>query len=203
MPDFSYEQELIHRGYRNVVGIDETSRGSLIGPVYAGAVVLAPDMIDFFADYVKDSKKMSEKKRNEICDIITSSSLWSIGEASSQEIDELNILQATKLAMYRAVNTLSKADFLLIDGNMTFEDVFDLPYTSIVKGDDKSLSIAAASIVAKTYQVSQMKWFDRMYPGYGLAQNKGYGTKKHIEAIEKLGPCEIHRKTFGRVREYC
>jgi ribonuclease HII len=203
MPDFSYEQELIDRGYLNVAGVDECSRGSLIGPVYAGAVILAPDMLDFFAEYVKDSKKMSEKKRGEICDIITHSCMWSIGEASSQEIDDLNILQATKLAMYRAVNGISKADFLLIDGNMSFQDVFDLPYTSIVKGDDKSLSIAAASIVAKTYQVAQMKWFDRMYPGYGLAQNRGYGTVQHCKAIEKLGPCEIHRKSFNRVKEYC
>lgn len=203
MPDYRYEQELIHRGYSQVAGVDECSRGSLIGPVYAGAVILAPDMIDFFSDYVKDSKKMSEKKRREICDIIKSSCKCAVGEASSQEIDDMNILRATKLAMYRAINQLPTTDFLLIDGNMSFEDVFDLPYTSIVKGDDKSLSIAAGSILAKTYQVEQMKLFDQKYPGYGLAQNKGYGTKKHIEAIEKLGPCEIHRKSFNRVREYC
>lgn len=203
MPDFRYEEELIHRGYTQIAGVDECSRGSLIGPVYAGAVILAPDMVDFFGDYVRDSKKLSEKKRNGICDIITSSCAWAIGEASSTEIDDLNILQATKLAMYRAVTKLPATDFLLIDGNMSFQDVFDIPYESIVKGDDKSLSVAAASIVAKTYQVAQMKWFDRMYPGYGLAQNKGYGTKKHIDAIAKLGPCEIHRKSFNRVREYC
>jgi ribonuclease HII len=203
MPDFRYEEELKARGYLHIAGIDECSRGSLIGPVYAGAVILAPDMIDFFGDYVKDSKKMSEKKRNEICDIITSSCIWAIGEASNVEIDSFNILEATKLAMFRAVKELPTADFLLIDGNMKFNHIFETPYESIVKGDDKSLSIAAGSIVAKTYQVSQMKFFDRMYPGYGLSSNKGYGTKQHIEAIEKLGPCDLHRKSFGRVREYC
>ena len=202
MPDFSYEQGLESKGYLHVAGLDETSRGSLIGPVYAGAVILAPDMIEFFGEYVKDSKKLSEKKRNGICDIITSSCAWSIGEASHEEIDAFNILEATKLAMFRAVKALPSADFLLIDGNMKFENIFDVPYESIVKGDDKSLSVAAASIVAKTYQVAQMKLFDRLFPGYGLSKNKGYGTKQHIEAIRELGPCELHRKSFRRVNEY-
>lgn len=202
MPNLDYEQDLNSKGYLHVAGMDECSRGSLLGPVYAAAVILSPYMLDFFGDYVKDSKKLSEKRRLEINDIIVTTCKWSIGEASAAEIDAYNILYSTKLAMRRAVLGLSEADFLLIDGNMTFKDFFDKPYESIVKGDDKSLSIAAASIVAKTYQVAQMHGFDKMYPGYGLAKNKGYGTKQHIEAIKELGPCELHRKTFKRVREY-
>ncbi len=202
MPDFTFEQDLLDKGYRNVAGIDECSRGSLIGPVYACAVVMDLDLIDLFKEHVNDSKKLTEKKRGAMNDLITTSCKWSIGESSSSEIDVFNILNATKLAMQRAVAGLNDVDFLLIDGNMKFDDIFDIPYQSIVKGDAKCLSIASASIVAKTYQCSQMRWFDRMYPGYGLASNKGYGTKKHCKAIEELGPCEIHRKTFKRVREY-
>lgn len=200
MPNFTFEEELLDKGYLNIAGADETSRGVLIGPVFAGAVILSQDLVPLFSTILDDSKKLSEKKRREYSDLIKASCKWAIGEASTQEVDDLNILEATKLAMFRAWSQLKDVDYLLIDGNMTF--AIDMPYKSIVKGDSKSLSIAAASIIAKDYQCAYMYELDKLYPLYQLANCKGYGTVQHCKAIEKYGPCPEHRQTFKRVREF-
>lgn len=203
MPTFDLEYELIDKGYVNVFGIDESARGNLAGSVYAAAVRLDLALIESFGKFVDDSKKISMKKREEIADIIKVTCQWSIGTASNVEIDEINILEATKLAMQRAVAQHKDVDYLLIDGNMSFRGIFgDVPYQSIIKGDATCLSIAAASILAKTEQCQAMLEFDKLYPQYGFASNRGYGTKKHREAIVKHGVTPIHRKTFKRVREF-
>ena len=201
MPSYSLEEEYMKRGFYKIAGVDECSRGSLIGPVYAGAVILNEDMVNTFTKILDDSKKLSANKRRDLAALITATCEWAIGEASAEEVDKLNILNATQVAMFRAIDKLSNVDFLLIDGNMKFDDMFN-NYLSVVKGDAKSISIAAASIVAKEHQCNMMVEFDKQYPGYGLSQNKGYGTKKHKEAIAQLGPCPIHRKTFKGVQEY-
>lgn len=203
MPDYELELELLDKGYTIISGMDECSRGSLFGPVYAAAVVLPEDTVKILQRFIKDSKKLTAKKRKELSDLIKRMGYWSIGEASNKEIDDFNILEATKMAMTRALASISlPVDFVLIDGSMSFEEYFDIPYTSLIKGDDRSVSVAAASIVAKEYQCEQMLAYHAKYPYYDLNNNKGYGTKKHIEAIEKYGPCDLHRKTFKRVMEY-
>ncbi len=202
MPNYEIEYELTSKCYQHIVGVDECSRGSLIGSVYAGAVILNRTMVNVFSTLLDDSKKLSPTKRHDLSYIVKATCTWAIGEASAEEIDKLNILNATQLAMYRAVEKLPHVDYILIDGNMKFDDMFD-NYESIVKGDAKCLSISAASIVAKEYQCNIMLELDKQYPGYDLAHCKGYGTKKHKEAIAKLGPCPLHRKTFGGVKEYC
>lgn len=202
MPNFNLEIELKDKGYLNIAGCDETSRGSLIGSVFAGAVILSEDLLDVFEKNLNDSKKLSEKKRRELSDLIKATCKWAIGSASSLEIEELNILNATKLAMSRAINQLDNVDYALVDGNMSMSDVLDISYESIIKGDAKCLSIAAASIIAKEAQCQYMYDLDKIYPQYSLAKHKGYGTVLHREAIIKYGPCDLHRKTFGGVREF-
>lgn len=202
MPDFSLETELKEKGYFCIVGADETSRGSLIGSVFAGAVILSEDLLDIFEKNLNDSKKLSEKKRRELSDLIKATCKWAIGSASSLEIEELNILNATKLAMSRAINQLENVDYVLVDGNMEMDTVLGISYESIIKGDAKCLSIAAASIIAKEAQCQYMYDLDKIYPQYSLAKHKGYGTALHREAIMKYGPCELHRKTFGGVKEF-
>ena len=202
MPDFSLETVLKEKGYFNIAGSDETSRGSLIGSVFAGAVIITEDLLDVFEKTLNDSKKLSEKKRRELSDLIKATCSWSIGTASVEEIDEINILNATKLAMSRAIDQLAVVDYVLVDGNMHMGDILDIPYESIVKGDVKCLSIAAASIIAKEAQCQYMYDLDKIYPQYGLAKHKGYGTAFHLKAIAEYGPCDIHRKTFGGVREF-
>jgi len=202
MPNFDLEIELKDKGYLNIVGCDETSRGSLIGAVFAGAVVIPDDMVQVFEGILDDSKKLSEKKRVEFNHLIKATCSWSIGVASVWEIDDINILNATKLAMSRAISQLTSVDYVLVDGNMFMDDVLSVPYKSIVKGDSKCLSISAASIIAKEAQCQYMYDLDKLYPQYGLAKNKGYGTAMHLKAIAEYGPCDLHRKTFGGVREF-
>ncbi|MBE6769249.1 MAG: ribonuclease HII [Ruminococcaceae bacterium] len=194
MPDFSYENEKREQGYKFVCGIDEAGRGPLAGPVCAAAVILPPDL-DF--EGVNDSKKLSEKKREMLYEEITEKAIsWSVAFASVNEIEEHNILGATYIAMQRAVESLKvPADFALIDGNRTPPSL-KIPSLTVVKGDSKSLSIAAASIIAKVTRDRLLLEYDAIYPQYKFSQHKGYGTKVHIEAIREFGPCDIHRPSF-------
>ena len=190
---YRYENELKDKGYKLVCGTDEAGAGPLAGPVFAAAVILKND---FKIDGLNDSKKLSEKKREYLYDIIKENALsYNIASVSETEIDEINILNARMEAMRRAVNGLSiKPDFLLIDGNRNPDALKDS--LCIVGGDAASASVAAASILAKVSRDRLMKELDNAYPGYGFAKHKGYGTKEHIEALKRLGPCKIHRLTF-------
>ena len=190
-----YENELYRKGIKLIAGIDEVGRGPLVGPVVTAAVILKED---FFDERINDSKKISEKKREELYNIIMENAVSvGIGISSEQIIDEINILEATKRAMKEAVNNLNvKPEYLLIDAVKL--DI-DIPSTSIIKGDAKSQSIAAASIIAKVTRDRMMYELDQLHPEYDFKSNKGYGTKKHIEAIYKYGPLKEHRKTFAPI----
>jgi ribonuclease HII len=201
VPDFSIETALKDTGHEWVAGVDECGRGVLAGDVTAAAVVMNPSMVDIFKGILKDSKKLSHKKRLELRDLIVATCDFSICSLSNSIVDEINILEATKLAMKIALDDLKVCDFAIIDGNMKFTDL-RMPYQSVVKGDDRSLSIAAASIIAKVHRDLEMIKLDKKYPMYGFGKHKGYGTKMHREAIVKYGPCDIHRTTFKGVKEY-
>ena len=194
MPDFSCENEARSKGYKLVCGVDEAGRGPLAGPVCAAAVIL-PDNCEI--EGLNDSKKISEKKREALFDIIKEKAIsYSIAYGSLEEIEEYNILEATYLAMNRAIEGLNtKADFALIDGNRVPKGI-KIPCETVVKGDSKSCSIAAASILAKVTRDRLMLEYDKKYPQYLFAQHKGYGTKAHYEAIKQHGVCEIHRLSF-------
>lgn len=193
MVDYSWEQKAKEQGYSLVCGIDEAGRGPLAGPVYAAAVIL-PDGLELPG--LNDSKKLTEKKREELFSLICEKAIaYGIGCASEQEIDEINILQATYLAMRRAVEELPvPADYALVDGNRM--PPLAIPGETIVKGDASSASIAAASILAKVSRDRVMKMMDEVYPQYQFAKHKGYGTKLHVEMLREYGPSPIHRKTF-------
>lgn len=193
MPNYEYENSKYESGYTAVCGCDEAGRGPLCGPVVAAAVILPRDIV---IEGLDDSKKLTEKKREKLFDIIKEKAIaYAIAEASPEEIDEINILNASMLAMRRAVAALSvKADFALIDGNCSRG--FDIPTETVVKGDAKSYSIAAASILAKVTRDRGCLELDREYPQYGIAKHKGYPTKEHMDAVRKYGPSPIHRKSF-------
>ena len=193
MPSFDYENKHYDEGYAFVCGCDEAGRGPLCGPVVAAAVILPRDVE---IDGLNDSKKLSEKKREKLFPIIIEKAIsYAIAEASPAEIDELNILNASMLAMRRAVEALSvKADFALIDGNCSRG--FAIPTETVVGGDAKSMSIAAASILAKVTRDRLCIEDDKLYPEYNIAKHKGYPTKDHMEAVRTYGPSPIHRKTF-------
>ena len=193
MPSFEYEEKHYAEGYAAVCGCDEAGRGPLCGPVVAAAVILPRDLV---LDGLDDSKKLTEKKRERLFDIIKEKAVaYAIAEASPAEIDEINILNASMLAMKRAVEALPvKADFALIDGNTSRG--FDIPTETIVKGDSKSYSVAAASILAKVTRDRSCLELDAMYPEYGIAKHKGYPTKDHMDAVRRLGATEIYRKSF-------
>ena len=177
-------------------GVDEVGRGPLAGPVVTAAVILDPGNIPHS---LNDSKKLSAKKRALISKEILATAECAFGEASLEEIDELNILHATMLAMQRAVANLPrKVDHILVDGNRLPQ--FDAPASAIIKGDQKSVSIAAASIIAKEKRDLLMKKLHEMHPEYGWNQNSGYGTKMHMEALNLVGPCRFHRKSFAPIR---
>ena len=175
-------------------GCDEAGRGCLAGSVYAAAVILPPD---FSNDLLNDSKQLTEKQRYELRPIIESSAIaWAVGVVTAEEIDRINILKASFLAMTRAINALSvKPEYLIIDGNR-FYNTTGIPYNTIVKGDGKYMSIAAASVLAKTYRDDYMNSIAAEYPAYGWDINKGYPTKKHRAAIAEHGISPYHRKTF-------
>ena len=188
-----YENELKEKGYRYICGVDEAGRGPLAGEVYAAAVILKADEI---IEGVNDSKKLSEKKRDVLFKTIQEKALaYSVAFASVEEIEEMNILQATLLAMKRAVETLNiTPDYAIIDGNKIPN--LTVPCQAIVKGDAKSMSIASASILAKVSRDRKMKEYALQYPQYGFEKHKGYGTKIHIEALKQYGACAIHRQSF-------
>lgn len=188
-----FEKEALAKGYKSVCGVDEAGRGPLAGPVCAAAVILPEGVI---IDGVNDSKKLSEKKRESLFDVIREQALsYSIAYATVDEIEEINILNATMLAMRRAIDGLDiKADYAMIDGNKI--PPLDIDAECIVKGDAKSMSIACASILAKVSRDRLLYKYAEEYPMYGFDKHKGYGTKVHIEAILKYGPCPYHRKSF-------
>lgn len=193
-PDFTFERAAAERGFKAVCGVDEAGRGPLAGPVVAAAVILPDGCV---IEQLNDSKKLSEKKRERLFDIITERALaYSIAEASVDEIERYNILGATFWAMCRAVDGLKlPADYVLIDGDK-IPPQLDIPAESIIKGDARSCSIAAASILAKVTRDRMLVEMDARFPQYGFAGHKGYGTKAHTDAILKYGPCELHRPSF-------
>lgn len=192
--DYFYEQNAVNAGYKVVCGIDEAGRGPLAGPVHAAAVILP---IGLEIEGLNDSKKLTEKKREQLFDVICEKAIdYSIGVATEKEIDEINILNATFLAMHRAVEGLKiKPDYALIDGNQ-YPKIPFVAEETVVKGDAKSMSIAAASILAKVSRDRFMLEKAKEYPEYCFEKHKGYGTKVHYEAIKEFGPSPIHRLTF-------
>ena len=193
-----FENELYESGIKYIAGIDEVGRGPLVGPVVTAAVILPKD---FYDERINDSKKLTEKKREQLYDVIMENAVSvGIGISSEDVIDDINILEATKKAMIEAVNNLSvKPEHLLIDA---VKLNVDIPQTSIIKGDAKSESIAAASIIAKVTRDRMMIELDKEHPEYDFKHNKGYGTKKHIDALEKYGILIEHRKTFAPCNKY-
>lgn len=192
-----YENELYEKGIELICGIDEVGRGPLLGPVVTAAVILPKG---YYHPDIKDSKTLSEKKREKLYDIIMSDAISiGIGIVDEKEIDKINIYEATKVAMKMAIDNLDvKPEYVLIDA-MKLD--IDIPSMSIIKGDAKSESIAAASIIAKVTRDRMIEAIDIEYPMYDLKNNKGYGTKKHIEAIKKYGPCKYHRYSYSPVSE--
>ena len=192
MDNLLYERKYLDKGYKFVAGVDEVGRGPLAGPVVCCAIIMPTDEI---IEGVTDSKKLSEKKRETLAEIIKEKAIaYKIYEIWQDEIDEINILSAVKKCMTGAVNGLAvKPDITLVDGVDTH-----LPINAeyIVKGDFKSYTIGCASIVAKVYRDNMMKEFAKTYPEYGFEKHKGYGTKAHIDKIREIGPCKLHRKTF-------
>lgn len=187
------EYERKYSRYTYICGIDEVGRGPLAGPVVAGAVILPKDC-DIL--YINDSKKLSEKKREELYEIIMEKAIATgIGYASVERIDDINILQATFEAMRDAISKLTVLPDILLNDAVTIPQI-DIPQVPIIKGDAKSISIGAASIIAKVTRDRLMVEYDQVFPEYGFASNKGYGSSQHIEAIKKYGPCPIHRRTF-------
>ena len=186
-----FEEE--YRVYGTICGIDEAGRGPLCGPVVAGAVIL-PNEYDIL--YINDSKKLSDKKREEVYEEIAKTAVsWAVGIVSPARIDEINILQATYEAMREAIQKLTVKPDILLNDAVTIPQV-DIKQIPIIKGDAKSQSIAAASIMAKVTRDRMMEEYDKLYPEYGFAKHKGYGTATHIAAIKEYGPCPIHRRTF-------
>jgi len=199
-PNSHQEDKLRSRGYELIAGLDEAGRGALAGPVVAGAVILPCVSYPAWLKLVRDSKELSPRKREFLFDLINREALAvSTGIVPSQVIDSINILQATKLAMMQAVEKLPvKANFLLID-RLTLPRC-PIPQRGITKGDKSCFSIACASIVAKVTRDHIMEEFDKIYPGYGFAKHKGYGTREHISYLQQLGPLSIHRLSFAPVR---
>ncbi len=187
------EYERRYADYEYIAGIDEVGRGPLAGPVVTCAVILPKDC-DIL--YINDSKQLTQKKREELYEEITAKAIsYGIGISSPQRIDEINILQANYEAMRQSIKNLSVIPDILLNDAVTIPEV-RIPQVPIIKGDTKSISIAAASIVAKVHRDRLMVEYDKQYPGYGFASNKGYGSEEHVQAIKKLGPSPIHRKSF-------
>lgn len=193
MVDYSIENEYREKGFNVICGVDEAGRGPLAGPVYAAAVILPSDCV---IEGLNDSKKLTEKKREALFDEIKEKALaYGIASADEKEIDEINILNATFIAMKRAIDSLSvKPDLALIDGNQ--KPHTDIEEVTVIKGDAKSMSIAAASVLAKVSRDRFMLEMAEKYPQYEFARHKGYGTKLHYEKIAQYGVCDIHRRTF-------
>lgn len=193
MPDYTYEKEALATGYTVICGTDEAGRGPLAGPVCAAAVILPTDLV---IEGLNDSKKLTEKKREKLFDIICEKAIsYGIAFATVEEIDEINILNASQLAMRRAVAMLTPTpDLVLVDGNIARD--FPVSAKPVVKGDALSMSIAAASVLAKVTRDRYCMEMHEAYPEYNFAGHKGYSTKEHMDLVRKLGPCPLHRKTF-------
>ena len=194
MPDYLYEKQFTEQGYNLICGVDEAGRGPLAGPVFAAAVILP---IDCEIEGLNDSKKLSEKKRELLFDVIKEKAVaYSIASASVDEIEQFNILKATFLAMNRAISGLNiKSDFAIIDGNRVPDNI-TVECDTLVKVDSKSMSVAASSVIAKVARDRLLLEYDEKYPQYNFKKHKGYGTKEHYEAIAQHGICEVHRKSF-------
>ena len=195
---YKFENELYSEGINYIGGVDEVGRGPLIGPVVACCCVLPKG---FVLEGLTDSKKLTEKKRDQYYDYLIQNTIYGLGIIDAEKIDEVNIYEATKLAMYEAINNVRKQvnlEYVLIDA-MPLE--LDIPTNSIIKGDAKSISIAAASVIAKVTRDRMMIDLDEKYPMYGYAKHKGYPTKAHIEAMHKYGLIEGYRKSYGPVKE--
>ena len=199
LPTFDQEAVLQAQGYRLIAGVDEVGRGALAGPVMAAAVVLPLSADLPWLRLVRDSKQLSPKQRERVFDLVQRAGIpFGLGSVPHATIDEVGIVQATRMAMAQAVESLpSRPDFLLVDA-LSLPEV-DLPQKGIIRGDQLSFSIACASIVAKVSRDRQMMELDGMYPGYGLARHKGYGTRQHLQCLGQLGPCAIHRRSFAPV----
>lgn len=201
MPDFQFEKEIISKGYGCIAGLDEVGRGALFGPVVAAAVMFSASLINgekkAWLEEIDDSKRISPTKREMLARLILiHSNAVGIGMASSAEIDAMNIYWASFEAMKRAFMSMPKVpDFLLVDG-FRLNDV-DYPQMNLPKGDQKSISIAAASIIAKVTRDRMMKRLDLVFQGYELSRNKGYGTREHYDALQKLGPTALHRQSYN------
>lgn len=194
MPDYEFEKAAVNSGFSCICGVDEAGRGPLAGPVCAAAVILPEGAV---IEGLDDSKKLTEKKREKLYDIIKETAVaYSVAYGTLEEIETVNILEATYLAMNRAIEGLNiKPDFALIDGNRVPRGI-KIPCETIVKGDSKSMSVAAASVLAKVTRDRLMLEYDKKYPEYNFKKHKGYGTKEHTELIKQYGPCEIHRLSF-------
>ncbi|MBW1976054.1 MAG: ribonuclease HII [Deltaproteobacteria bacterium] len=198
---YEFDEKFQNRGFKLIAGIDEAGRGPLAGPVVAAAVVYTSSAR--VPDGINDSKRVKESQRKVLFqEILNSGAFVGIGYALPYEIDSLNILRATLLAMSRALSALPLSpDLVLVDGNYEIPCGKNLTQIAIIGGDRKSLAIASASIIAKVFRDRVMILYDRLYPEYGFAKHKGYPTKQHIEALKKYGPCPIHRESFRTVRQ--
>ena len=194
MPDYEYEKAAVLSGFNTICGVDEAGRGPLAGPVCAAAVILPEDTV---IDGLDDSKKLSEKKRERLYDeIIERAVAYCVAYGTLEEIESVNILEATFIAMNRAIDGLEvKPDFAIIDGNRVPKGI-KIPCATLVKGDSKSMSVAAASILAKVTRDRLMLTYDEKYPQYNFKKHKGYGTKEHTELLKQYGPSPIHRLSF-------
>ena len=189
-----YENELRNKGYKYICGIDEAGRGPLAGPVVVASVIMPENSM---IEGINDSKKVSEKKREKLYDLILEEAIsYGVGIIGQDEIDDINILNATKKGLTVSLKELTKKPDLIIVDALTNIDTLGTPYESIIKGDAKCYSISAASIIAKVTRDRIMREWDKIYPQYGFAQHKGYGTSAHISSIKEYGPCPLHRKTF-------
>lgn len=197
---YEIEEQIRSDGYEYIVGVDEVGRGPGAGPVVAAAVYVPPDRYTTLMGRVRDSKQLTEQKRIALDDEIRESCQWAIGRVDNDMIDHIGIGKANKMAMEMAVNQLPNVDYVLVDGNKLLD--IDIPQRYVIKGDVKSISIAAASIVAKVERDEEMKTLHWIYPEYDWINNKGYLTKKHIKAIETYGITEYHRTSFRRVSDY-
>lgn len=198
-PTYDIELELKEKGYKYIVGVDEAGRGPGAGPVTAAAVFIPEDFVPELLGKVNDSKKLTAKKRESLCQLIKDNCRWGCHSLDADIIDDINILQATKLAMQMAIDQIQAYDFILIDGTVDMTQHVVIPQQNVIKGDAKSISIAAASVIAKVTRDHLMLELHEIFPIYGWDTNKGYLTKKHIEAIQKYGITDYHRASFKKV----
>jgi len=197
IPTFHYERDLISKGFEIIAGVDEAGCGAWAGPVFAAAVILP---LHSRIRLIRDSKRLSPAQRMRVIEQIKKKAIaWSVGVASQEEIDHINIRQASFLATRRALENLGVAPQAVLSDGFTIPEI-SVPCTSVIGGDRRVKSIAAASIIAKVHRDILMEKMDEIHPGYGFADHKGYGTKKHQEALRKLGPCSIHRKSYEPIR---